>query len=378
MAGSIFKEIAITPQTFDKSVLLDDLRKFEKLLNAMDDLSESGMIVGVYTDWINKVDEFIDQYDDNDKHEIKNVLNFLKDRQRIVCIPKNLSNSNEEDSWINQAKQISRIREFDLIIASKDTDFTKQITSLDRKILKNKGAIVESQSKEFMHTILAPILSYAEDVQIYDPYFHLHSNEERFEKALEIICTALGSNHGIRNTASINIHTSIKPMIETNPQDKRIKEFVWQKTVQWPQIIKELEKKFGHKISIYIWEEVKKENEWHDRWIITNQCGVALGKGTDISEWTDATWSLLDWNELSKITHKFNKNRNLYTFIGHVNSKEAIRERFPKKTKSRMTEEEKTAEQRTRQLEIEAEIRKREEERVAKQNNKKTLSWQRK
>lgn len=368
MAGSIFKEVAITPQTFDKSVLLDDLRKFEKLLNAMDDLSESGMIVGVYTDWITKVNEFIDQYDDNDKYDIQNILKFLDERHRMVCVPKNKSDSSDEVVWINQANKLNQIRKFDLIIASKDTDTSMQINSIDRKALKNKGAIVEPQSKHFMKTILAPILAYAEDVQIFDPYFHLESFSKRFEESLEIICSTLGNNHGIHNTATINIHTSIKPLIET-----KTKEFVWQKTKQWPKIIKDLENKFGHIITIHIWEEVKKENEWHDRWIITNQCGIALGKGTDVSEWTYATWSILDWYELAKITHKFNKNRNIYTFIGHVNSKEAIRERFPKNTTSRMSEDEK----RNRQSAWDNELKRREEERASKIANKKTLPWQR-
>lgn len=367
MAGSIFKEVAFTPQLFEKSVLLEDLRKFEKLLNAMDDLSESGIIVGVYSDWLDKITEFIEKYDDSEKYDIQEVLKFLNDRQRIVCIPKNESLSNDEDVWILQAKTLSENREFDLIIASKDAANVKQLNSLDRKALKNKGAIVRPQSKELMRTILAPILGYADIVTIIDPYFHLESEKERFEIALDIICDTLGDQHGVKNRSIIDIHTSIKPMTENNP-----KEFIWQKTTTWPGIIKKLEEKYKHTITITIWEEVKKENEWHDRWIITNQCGVALGKGSDISEWTDATWGILDWNELADIGNKFNKNRQIYTYIGKVDSNGAIKERYPKHTSSRMTEEEK----KNQQLLYKERIEKNEEERLGKLANKKILPWQ--
>ena len=367
MSGSIFKEVAFTPQTFDKASFLDDMRKFEKLLNAMDDLSESGIIVGVYSDWLDKTTELIEKYDESEKYDIQEVLKFLNDRQRIVSTPKNESFSDDEDVWVTQAKKLSQIRKFDLIIASKDLDGAQQINSLGRKTLKNKGAIVTPQSKENMTNILAPILGYADIVTIIDPYFHLESDKKRFEIALDIICSALGNKHGIKNKSIIDIHTSIKPLTEGYP-----KEFVWQKTENWPKMIKEFEEKYGHIITINIWEEAKKANEWHDRWIITNQCGVALGKGSDVSEWTDATWGILDWDELPVISNKFNKNRQIYTYIGSVNSSEATRERFPKHTDSRMTE----AEKRNKQLELERELKRREDERLAKSANKKVLSWQ--
>lgn len=356
MAGSIFKEVTFTPQAFDKATFLEDMRKFEKLLNTMDDLSESGIIVGVYSDWLDKITEFIEKYNESEKYDIQDVLKFLNDRHRIVCMPKNESISNDEDAWIDQAKKLNQVREFDLIIASKDAENVKQLNSVDRKALKNKGAIVRPQSKELMRTILSPILGYANIVTIIDPYFHLESDKQRFEVALEIICSTLGIQHGVKNKLVIDIHTSIKPMIES-----KTKEFIWQKTEKWPKIIKIFEEKYGHTITINIWEEAKKENKWHDRWIITDQCGVALGKGSDVSEWTDATWGILDWDELSAIASKFNKNRQVYAYIGKVDSSEAIRERFPKYTDSRMTEEEK----RIKQLEWERELKRREDERLA-------------
>lgn len=351
MAGSIFKEVTITPKTFDKLALMDDVRKFQKLLNAMDDLSESGMIVGVYTDWINKVNEFIEQYNENDKYEIQEALKFLDDRHRIVHVPRNLSDSNEERDWINQAKKMNQIRKFDLIIASEDSEDTYQINNLDRGTLKYKGAIVEHQSKNFMKNMLEPILSYAEIVKIMDPYFN--PMEKRYTDALDIICQTLGNHYGVIEPAIIEIHTSIKPLTKE-------KEFFWDESLIWPKIIKKFEEKYRHAITIYIWEEVKKENEWHDRWIIIpNKCGVFLGKGFDISESTAATWGLIAFDDLSIIDNKFNisGNRSIFNYIGMINSSVATKKNRPKHTYSKMTSQE--------QLVFEQEQKRKEEERLA-------------
>jgi hypothetical protein len=309
MSGLIFKEVAFTPQVFDKSALLDDMRKFEKLLNAMDDLSESGIIVGVYSDWLNKITELIEKYDEAEKNDIQEVLKFLNDRQRIVFTPKNESFSDDEDVWISQAKKLSQIREFDLIIASKDLDGAQQINSLGRKTLKNKGAIVTPQSKENMTNILAPILGYAEIVKVMDPYFN--PTKKRYVEALEIICQTLGNHHGAEESAIIDIHTSVKVLLDRNGMVD------WKSASGWDKIIANFKMKYQHKISLYIWED-KKDDQWHDRWIITNQCGTSLGKGSDISEWTDATWGILDWNFLPNVEKKFIPGRDEFNLIAMI------------------------------------------------------------
>lgn len=257
--SSIFKEIALTPHIFNKSILLNDMRIFERFLNAMGDMSFSGVLVGVYSDWLENIIQLIENYNDADKIDIQKVLKLLDDRHRIVCIPNNRSYSDEEDTWILQAKKLNQIRKFDLIIASKNTDSIQQFNNIDNKRFKYEGAEVQPQTEKFMEEMLAPILGYASIVTIIDPYFHLESANKRYERALEIICNVSGNNHGIKNNLIIDIHTSIKSITTTQP-----KEFVWQKTKNWPKIIKEFEDKFGHKISINIWEEIKKEDEWHE------------------------------------------------------------------------------------------------------------------
>lgn len=321
MANSILKEVTFTPNVFDKDIALENERKFAKLLNALEDIIDSGIIIGISRQWQGEINNLFEKHSDNDKSELQEIFKQLSDRHRLVVYPINSDFGNNEDNWINQANIINKKRSFDVIIASKDSTTTKQIDHVDRGLFKNKGAKVNKQTQSFMDNMLSPILSYAEIVTIIDPYFSFE--HQRFKDALEIICKNLGNHHGIKEDAVIDIQTSIKAMLEN-------KEFKWQIADQWAKIIKTFEKKYGHVITLKIWEE-EKEEKWHERWVITNQCGIFIGKGSDISEWTDSTWSLLDWDELADITNKFDTNRKIYNYIGSVTSNGIVKNQNPKK-----------------------------------------------
>lgn len=311
MSNSIFKEVAFTPHIFQKENLLHDERKFERLLNILDNLAESGQIIGVFSDWFRFMNENISQFDEFDKDDIEEILKFLNNRQRIVHVSKKC-NSNDENCWIDQALILNSIRSFEFILATKDRENIKSFNDIDRKIIKTlhyKGAIVAPQSKDNMQRLLAPILAYAEIVKIYDPYFNFAL--ERYESALNIIANALGFKHSEKELAIIEIHTSIKVFLD---RDNLIN---WKIGKQYSDKIIKFEKIFGHSIKFYIWED-KHDNKWHDRWIVTNQCAVSLGKGSDVSEWTDATWGLLDYNQIPNVEKNFYTNRAEYNLIAII------------------------------------------------------------
>jgi len=359
MADSILKEVTFTPNTFEKNIALESERKFERLLNALEDLLDSGIIIGLTKQWQAKINELIQRYDEYDKYEIEEIFKQLDNRQRLVLYPGEESIEDNESNWIGLANRLNDKRNFDVIVASKDTDTTKQIDHIDRRFFKSRGAQVGKQTKELMKKMLRPILSYADIVTIIDPYFSLE--EDRYKNALEIICDSLANHHGVKDEAVIDIQTSIKTMMSG-------REFDWKVANQWPNIIKKYETKYGHTITLKIWEEAKKDDKWHDRWIITNQCGISIGHGSDISDWTDSTWSLLDWRELSNIASKFQINRSKYNYIGAITSNGIVKKQNPQNIPTRMTQKEKDLER----IEYLKKLEEREKSRLDKINNTET------
>ena len=334
MSDSIFKEVAFTPHIFQKEFLLTDKRKFERFLGILDNLAQSGQIIGVFNDWFRFVNENISQFDEFDKDEIKEILKYLTDRQRIVHIQNEKCDSYDETSWIQQAIKLNTIRTFELILATHQIDQIKSLDNMDRATLRsiqNMGAAVLPQSEDNMRKILAPILAYAEIVKVYDPYFDL--SVRRYTDALKIILELFGFGHGTKESSILEIHTSIKVLLDRNNL------LNWKNISSYTKQIEDLEKQYNHSIKIFIWEE-KENNRWHDRWIVTNQCAITLGKGSDISEWTDATWGLLDYEQIPNVQKKFNQNRNEYNLVTTID-----RSSIKKENKSLMFSEPKTEEE---------------------------------
>jgi hypothetical protein len=304
MSDSIFQEVVFTPHIFKKEILLKDERKFERLLSVLDSLIESGQIIGIYSDWFKFINENISQINECEKDEIEEILKNLNDRHRIVNISNRKCDSNDENCWIKQALYLNTIRNFGLILATKYTDSVKSFDEIDRttlRTLQNRGAIVLPQTKDNMQKLLAPILAYAEIAKVYDPYFNFSRTD--YVDTLNIICKTLGYGHGEKQTALLEIHTSIKVILDRNDT------IDWKILDSYPQIISNLEEIYGHSIKFYIWED-KRDNKWHDRWIVTDQCGITIGKGTDISRWTDSTWGVLNYEKIPYIENNFNNNLN--------------------------------------------------------------------
>ena len=334
MSGSIFKEVTFTPYAFEKDFNLKIRKRLSKLIKILESLIDSGIIITASSYWKNQVYIFMEDYDEEDKEEIEDLLNVMYSRNRIISYPAR-DKYDKEDIWIEKIKFLNQKRAFDFIASTQNTDLIQTVENIDRKKYINTGAKIEKQTFSYMEKMLAPILSYADIVKVFDPYFNL--SEERFKDALVMICNNLGDKHGERSEEIKEIHTSIKSMLN----NERPREFMWQKADSWTNILKELEKKYGHSITINIWEENKKRDEWHERWITTNQCGIFIGKGSDISNWTDSTWGLLDWEGLSKISNTFSKNRQIYNYIGEVTSSTIVKNMNPKNTPIYMIEEEK-------------------------------------
>ena len=331
MAGSILKEVTFTPNVFDKTFTFGLRKRYSKLISILESLIDSGIIIAPSYQWKDQVYTFIEQYDDEDKDDLIALLEEIDSRSRIVA-QHGFINNKKEKNWIRTIEELNMKRAFDFAAATEKTMVTETIEHIDRSKYKNTGAKVDKQTFDYMKKMLIPILSYAEIVKIIDPYFNL--KKERFSQTLEIICENAGENRGNKNNIIIDIHTSVKAMLN------RDKEFDWFVADSWQKIIQNYEKQYGHSISLYIWEERKERYGWHERWIITNQCGIFIGKGSDISDWTDSTWGLLDWEELPEISNKFDRNRQIYNHIGYISSVQIEKVGRPATVSMYLTEEE--------------------------------------
>lgn len=332
MAGSIFKEVSFTPHIFSKEyTLIDPRRRLGKLIQILENMQDSGIIIGLdKCEWIKEINQFIDAYDDDDKIDLHKQFENLDKRNRITTFPQVFDRSLNENEWIAQAAILNDIRSLDLLVSTVEHKIAKKIEMIDSSEYRYSGAKIIVQTENNMKDIIAPILAYAEIATIIDPYFDL--SKTRYADALKIICECLGNHHGHHEKSIIDIHTSVKPLTDKNDI------FDWKFANPWVQQLQKFEQQFGHTISIHVWEDHKKTDEWHDRWIITNQCGITIGKGSDISNSTDSTWGIIEWDEIPNITNKFIPNRNMYSHIGIATTKGIIKDKRAKNQVSSIDE----------------------------------------
>ncbi len=342
MSGSIFKEVSLTPFVFEKDFSLSSHIRFAKLISILESLVDSGIIIAPSSNWRENVLQFVEQYDDEERDELASLLKQIDSREHLLFFPISTRLGNEND-WISQIEKLDQKREFDFVAATRDAGIVSALENIRKEKYKNTGAQVEKQTAGYMRKMLTPVLAYADIAKVIDPYFKLTEIDgkptKRYLDVLHIICEQLGSTHGKRVPAIIEIHTSVKAMLN-NAQPR---EFVWSAIKGWQRILQDFEKKYGHSITIIVWEEIKRKEEWHERWLITNQCGIFIGKGSDISNWTESTWGLLNWDELPGISNRFNKNRQVYNYIGEVGANSFVKNTNPTNTSVYMTEGEKKA-----------------------------------
>ncbi len=313
MAGSILKEVTFTPYAFEEKFNLLNNKRFRKLITILENLQTSGIIVTASNTWREEVFQFLKSYEDDDAKD--EIIAFLEHMDSIGILQNypSLEKYSSEQEWVEKIDYLNQQRPFDFVAGTINTEIVKTTENIDSNLYQNTGGEIEKQTVAYMKKMLAPLLSYAEIAKIIDPYFDL--SKRRFASALDIICGQLGNTHGKHINSIIEIHTSIKVAAKYNTSELDTK-----KLTSWNYKIKEFEEKYGHTITLKIWEEIKGKNEWHERCIITNFCGIFIGKGTDVSEFMESTWGLLNRDRLPEISNRFNESRKYYRYLGKVSS----------------------------------------------------------
>ena len=132
MSDSIFKEVTFTPQLFDKDYIFSNHRRFGKLISILGSLIESGIIVAVSSSWMEDVDNYINNYEDDiDKSEVKDLLEMLSRRDRL-SIPSKYKKLIDEVSWIHEIDKLNKKRRFDFAAGTLSNETIKTLEKVSK------------------------------------------------------------------------------------------------------------------------------------------------------------------------------------------------------------------------------------------------------
>lgn len=290
-------EFAMTPELFGASFATSNKRAEDILPEILRRIAENGMLANLDKDrWSQDVEERLTTLSESSpmlkdiKDKILNCLTVLHDRNRLVRHPKSKSGHPRTDQdWLNLAfKSHEKIR-FDAIISSKELmedsgrecdEFVDVLGSLELS-LWGRRTLSLTQTEDEYRSALGPVLRHARSLFLIDPHM---DTIKPFLMTVKLCSELLGKRVQERRKGRIRIHTlkkSHKPNVEFYLDE-------------WEEKLTPLKKEYGHCFQVFLWDKKKIDSEpMHDRFILTDQCGISVPGGLDCRGGrTD--WSLLD------------------------------------------------------------------------------------
>jgi hypothetical protein len=281
-------EFALTPEVFDKKIFAKDNANYVILNEVLKGISVNGTLANLdNNNWIKNVSSRINQLNPKEKDRLLSLIKIINDRKRLVKYPGSIT-PNDDVEWLQLAINTHRNENFYSIVSEKGTvegiannDPIIQLISdiLYSEYWNNRPRTIDvKQNYNDYKKYLKPILKNAKSLHLIDPYM---SPEPRFFITLKL-CISLLKNSTVR----IHIHCK-------NNSGKTPTEYL----DEWENSIMQLNYPLRRdKYKIFLWERRNRQQKFHDRSFITDQCGIGVEGGLDIYRYDDTitTWSFLD------------------------------------------------------------------------------------
>ena len=298
----LFEEYSLTPQLFDEETLRRNGVPSVSISHLLYEMKVNGILADLDAEkWHEVVAEKMEGLSENSRNRLKKLMTLLRSRNRIVR-HEEISKTplEKEEDWIETALIEDGMKPYFAILHSGGVDTVgDRVFSLNDfmdSVLweKRKPNHVFMQTPENLRKHLRDFLSYAQSLEVIDPYFD--PTEIRFRESLEIFVSMLAKRRGKRISGRpIDIHTRDKS--ERN-DERFIKDS--------RKLLKELERKYGHKLTMKVW--IDERNAWHDRYLITDQGAVSSSTGLDIRRKSESVWTVIDYSDVGKIYTFFREN----------------------------------------------------------------------
>ncbi len=319
-------EFAMTPDLYDASVINTDANEII-IVELLRGLAENGLLANLHKDrWLRHIcQDRIIALPPAVKDKILSCLSVLHDRHRLVRHPKCMNyNPSSDSDWLKLALDSHQRIPFHAIILSQClTDncgqrcdaFVEFSGALDSPqwSVRRQRTLQVLKSEAGYRTALAPVLRYSKSLSLVDPFFCtenplLTQDQERFFKTIEICSNLMGQRGHTRLQGRIHIHAELR---KQKPDGLTLNDYLG----AWERKIRPLIGIDGHRFKVFLWESLPGSESLHDRFVLTDQCGISVPGGLDCRTHTHPNttdWNLLDedvrvkrWNEYEPLVSPF-------------------------------------------------------------------------
>ncbi len=153
---------------------------------------------------------------------------------------------------------------------------------------RRKRTLSLTKSDADYRAALAPILRHAKSLALIDPW--LNSYESRYLDTVTICSNVFGQRGHARLQGRIDIHAEAD---KQKPDGRTVADHL----AAWKEKLRPLIAVDGHRFRVFLWESLPGSESMHDRFILTDQCGISAPGGLDcrrLSHANTTDWNLLD------------------------------------------------------------------------------------
>ena len=323
-------DFAVTPEVFERDVLKEDAAPGGIVLQLLRGMIDNGTVANLDQGrWLTQVMRSLREgVAPSVRDRVLTCLAILDNRNRLIRrtqasgLP-----PNDEFRWLNWALECHAEASFhaiflteELLVISEKTD--EVLVSLPEALdsqawLNRRTSVTLVKSMSDYRRILTPVLRYAQVVRLIDPFLSPH--KERFFRTIEVIADLLGYRGSFRRAGRIELHAGDP---ESEPTDRTTgtgPEPVVGRLDAWEVALQPVASHWGHYFRVFLWRNKPASKIFHDRYIITDQCGISTPGGIDCVEGDRANnteWSLLDFDQLARRLRDFHHTTSPYKYLG--------------------------------------------------------------
>lgn len=319
---------AITPDAFEPSAIPQNSREAMILVELLRGIADNGLLANLHAGaWHRTVKGHydVDAVAPDLRDKLRTCLNLIHDRRRLIRHPAGTERPEDDDfRWLHWALERHRADAaypFKGVVATgayvelsgiQDAVLMPLQRILDHSCWQHRPKSIRLPKTEVqLKSALIPLLRYAERVTLIDPY--MTCRKERFFNTVQHCAALLGKHDGQQQRGLIQIHAG-DPFADG---DDTHKERANDRLDRWEQELKPVITHWKHKVEVTLWKNNPGGKSFHDRYIITDQCGISVPGGLDFCDDPEranlTSWSWLEPPIIADILlREFNPSKSPY------------------------------------------------------------------
>jgi len=329
----MLSHFAITPDVFEPAAVVEMNPPGVVLLELLRRISEHGLLANLDAGrWMTEVlrHQRDKRFPQGVRDLLETLLKHLSDHNRLITHPPGTEDFAKCDfRWLRWSVERHRFDNANPLDGVFSTDDYIDLSGINDDIfVRLSGALYSpcwnkrESTPRFAKTIanferfVTPVVRYARKVTLVDQF--MNCRLPRFLRTVEHCSNLLGDHDGNQTPGVIHIHAGDPEKV--GPDDLR--ESVRNRLNRWKAELEPFASHWGHSFRVFLWGRRDTGMPLHDRYIITDQCGIKAPGGLDFSLNEDeskailTTWSLLAPDASRKILmEEYHRSKSPYRYL---------------------------------------------------------------